>query len=171
MAGIASLANDEIGQEICLRQVNPPAKTNKIRKPNRTSMKGKMPSAEESAAIGRHGEVLVVRWEQKRLTECGRYDLAKRVQHVAVEVGDGEGYDVLSFDHISESPLHIEVKTTKGSQNNRFLISANEVVFAREHPKTRLLYRVFDLNYDPRFHILNALDDALLEPTKFRYNG
>jgi len=125
----------------------------------------------KSAAIGLAGEELVVRWEQERLAAAGRSDLAAKVRHVSIEDGDWAGYDVESFDLETGGKLQIEVKTTRGGQNTPFFISANEVAFAREHPATWRLYRVFDLNKAPKFHVLTVLDDNALEPTEYRYHG
>jgi hypothetical protein len=48
----------------------------------------------------------------RRLDRAGRPDLAKRVDWVSENLGDGSGYDVESFDEADGTPLRIEVKTT-----------------------------------------------------------
>src|SRR5262249_13067891 len=61
----------------------------------------KVDLAEAEAAnrqLGKLGEELVVRLEQKRLRAANRDDLAAKVEWVAETVGDGLGYDVLSFE-------------------------------------------------------------------------
>ncbi len=62
-------------------------------------------------ALGEAGEKFVVDLERRQLTEAERSDLARRVRWVAVEDGDGAGYDVLSFDRGGRERL-LEVKTT-----------------------------------------------------------
>jgi hypothetical protein len=104
--------------------------------------------AEQDAAnrsLGLAGERFVLELERIALVATGRADLATRVRHVAVELGDGEGYDVLSFDHNGE-PKHIEVKTTRGPSETDFYISENERVFACQAANTYCLYRVH--NFD-----------------------
>jgi len=83
--------------------------------------------------VGLRGERLVFDYERRWLLERGRPDLADRVVHVSVELGHGAGYDVSSF-LLDETPHHIEVKATRGSISAPFLLSANELRHALEHP-------------------------------------
>jgi hypothetical protein len=48
--------------------------------------------------LGRLGEEFAVRLERQRLLLAGRDDLSQKVQWAADEIGDGLGFDVLSFD-------------------------------------------------------------------------
>jgi hypothetical protein len=69
------------------------------------------PSEEETRALGRAGELLVLHRERSRLEEAGRKDLAERVRHTAAVEGDGAGFDIRSFfpdGHLK----YVEVKTT-----------------------------------------------------------
>lgn len=66
----------------------------------------------ENSNLGKLGELLVVEWEKKTLRQCGRQDLASQVEHVSETLGDGVGYDILSFDKYGNEK-YIEVKTTK----------------------------------------------------------
>jgi hypothetical protein len=50
--------------------------------------------------------------EKRRLRDARRDDLARRVEWVASTVGDGLGFDILSFDELDGSERFIEVKTT-----------------------------------------------------------
>ena len=61
---------------------------------------------EESRRVGALGEELVVDYERKRLRDAGRPDLAEDVQWVARDIGDGLGYDVLSFELSGEELYH-----------------------------------------------------------------
>ena len=74
--------------------------------------------------VGLKGERLVFDYERRWLLERGRPDLADRVVHVSVELGDGAGYDVSSF-LLDETPHHIEVKATRGS-NQRAVLHVRE---------------------------------------------
>jgi hypothetical protein len=48
--------------------------------------------------LGREGEELVFHFERQKLTSLDRPDLAKKIRWISEEVGDGAGYDILSFD-------------------------------------------------------------------------
>jgi hypothetical protein len=69
--------------------------------------------------LGKAGESFVVELERRRLAESDRADLARKVRWVAVEDGDGAGYDVLSFDPCGGTRM-IEVKATNGSARTPF---------------------------------------------------
>ena len=59
------------------------------------------------ALIGLCGEELSLEYEKRRLCE------REGIEHTSVEVGDGEGYDILSFvDENSRNRLRIEVKAS-----------------------------------------------------------
>jgi hypothetical protein len=121
--------------------------------------------AERDAAnrsLGLAGERFVAELERMALVAMGRADLAARVRHVAVELGDGEGYDVLSFDHDGE-PKHIEVKTTLGPSETDFFISENERAFARQAANTYYFYRVHNFDEAAKtgdiYMVRGALED------------
>lgn len=96
-------------------------------------------------AVGLAGELLVIAHEKHRLVQAGRPDLAEKVSHVAVVVGDSAGYDVLSFN-VDDSERHIEVKTTSGPASNAFYISPNEIRFSEANPDTYVLMRLRGYN-------------------------
>jgi len=100
-------------------------------------------------ALGTAGEELVVGFERARLVELDRSDLARQVRWVAVEDGDGAGYDVRSFDAVGRERL-IEVKTTNGSARTPFFLSRNERALAEERPADWRLYRVHEFSKRPR---------------------
>ncbi|QCX28487.1 DUF3883 domain-containing protein [Nocardioides jishulii] len=95
-------------------------------------------------AVGLLGEQLVVQREKRRLFQAGHPELADRVRHVAVEDGDGLGYDVLSWT-ISGTERFLEVKTTRFTELQPFLVSRNEVDLSAEEPERFSLMRVFSL--------------------------
>src|SRR5262249_13520646 len=82
--------------------------------------------------LGRLGEEFVVALERRRLTEAGRDDLARRVAWVAETLGDGLGFDVLSFEEADESDRLIEVKTTGLGKFFPFYVTANEIRCSEE---------------------------------------
>ena len=63
-------------------------------------------------SLGAAGEEFVLRFEQARLLAAGQDRLAGRIEHVAQTRGDGDGFDILSFEPSGAERL-IEVKTTK----------------------------------------------------------
>ncbi|SDC80355.1 protein of unknown function [Massilia sp. PDC64] len=125
-------------------------------------------------ALGLLGERLVLRIEQERLTNAGRTDLAAKIRHVSVLENDTAGYDILSFDDVGEK-VFIEVKTTRGSIDSDFFISASELAFARGHSAQYRLYRLYEYLDDvdsAKFYILTGAPDdhkqLSLAPTNFK---
>ena len=104
---------------------------------------------EETSALGRAGELLVLERERHRLTQAGRSDLAERIIHTAAIEGDGAGFDISSF-FPDGRVKHIEVKTTTGPKTTDFFISANEVEFSARHRDSYELCRVFEFNSQTR---------------------
>src|SRR5437763_1631203 len=47
--------------------------------------------------LGKRGEELALAFEQGRLRDAGRRDLARKVDWISESMGDGAGYDILSF--------------------------------------------------------------------------
>ena len=99
----------------------------------------------------------------------GRLDLAERVQRISDTIGDGVGYDILSFDETG-TEKYIEVKTTNGSKKTPFIVTVNEVEFSEDNSSSYYLYRLFDFDRRPRLFILNgSLNEVCtLEPIQFR---
>jgi hypothetical protein len=82
------------------------------------------------------------KYEIKILEENNRYDLAKKVAHHSVTIGDGLGYDILSFD-LSGTKKFIEVKTTRGISKTDFFVTQTEL--QRSKVETEFyLYRVYN---------------------------
>jgi hypothetical protein len=128
--------------------------------------------AERDAAnrrLAKLGEDFTVRLEQHRLRSVGRDDLADKVQWVAETIGDGLGFDVLSFDDADESERLIEVKTTGLGKFFPFYVTANEVRCSEDMADQFQLFRVFDFAKGPRVYILTGSlkDTCTLEPTLF----
>jgi hypothetical protein len=120
--------------------------------------------------LAKLGEEFVVRLERHRLLLAGRDDLAQKVLWVAVEIGDGLGFDVLSFDDRDESEKLIEVKTTGLGKFFPFYVTGNEVRCSEDVAEQFHLFRVFDFGRAPRVYILTGSLRAAcrLEPTQYR---
>jgi hypothetical protein len=119
-------------------------------------------------SLGMAGEEFVLNFERARLTKERRDDLAGRVEHVAKTKGDGEGFDVLSFDRRGVERL-IEVKTTRYGRESPFYVSRNEVIVSQEQRERYFLYRVFEFRQSPKlFSLQGAFPDiCVLDPASF----
>lgn len=112
-------------------------------------------------ALGRAGEQLVLLYEQSALEMAERHDLAKEVRWVSEEIGDGLGYDIVSFLPDGRKRL-IEVKTTNGWEYTPFHISLNELKVSKQKEDAWCLVRVWDFIRSPRaYELLPPLDDSV----------
>ena len=119
--------------------------------------------------LGKAGEEFVVDLERRRLAAGDRPDLANKVRWVAMEDGDGAGYDVLSFDLGGKERL-IEVKTTNGAPKTPFFMTRNEMAVAGERAEHWHLYRVHLFAQQPKiFTVRPPLEGMLnLNPETWR---
>jgi hypothetical protein len=120
--------------------------------------------------LAKLGEEFVVLLERHRLRTAGRDDLAQKVQWVAETIGDGLGFDVLSFDDQDDSEKLVEVKATSLGKFFPFYVTANEVRCSEDMTDKYHLFRVFDFARTPRVYILTGSlrSTCRLEPTVFR---
>jgi len=100
--------------------------------------------------LSKLGEDWVVEVERHRLLALGRDDLAKKVDWAAQTIGDGLGFDVLSFDELDDSERLIEVKTTGLGKYFPFYVTGNELRCSEDVEQRFHLYRVFDFARTPR---------------------
>jgi len=124
---------------------------------------------ENNRKLGRAGEQWTLEYEQHRLLQEGLGELFSRVDWVADRLGDGAGYDILSFESATE-PRYIEVMTTNGAYSSSFIISRNELDFAKEVEEAFCLYRLFQFRDVPSMYILRGdISKQLhLEPLDYR---
>jgi Domain of unknown function (DUF3883) len=125
---------------------------------------------EANKKLGADGERWVVGLEREKLRQAGRNDLADRVDQVSVRIGDGLGYDVLSFEADGQE-LHIEVKTTKSGARAAFGLTPNEMRTSKTEPSSFRLYRVYDFGADARLYILEGDLEPLLDLTPTQYSA
>ena len=111
---------------------------------------------ENNRKLGRAGEHWTLAFEQHRLTELGRPELFQGVSWVSDRLGDGAGYDILSFEGDGGMERFIEVKTTNGAHATAFVISRNELEFSREAGDAFYLYRLFQFREEPALYILRG---------------
>ena len=119
--------------------------------------------------LGKQGEERILQSERARLRDAGRPDLARKVRWVSEEIGDGAGFDVLSFN-LSSSARLLEVKTTSGHQLTPFYLTENERQLSAERPDEFRLVRLYDFLRSPRaFELTPPLEQSVvLRPTNYR---
>lgn len=120
-------------------------------------------------SLGFAGEAFVVQYEHWRLVELGQPKLADKVQHMSATVGDGLGYDVLSFETDGQERF-IEVKTTTFGKETPFFVSRGELTLSKQAAEQFHLYRLFEFRKEPRlFDLSGQLDQhCLLDPVTYR---
>ena len=124
---------------------------------------------ESNRRLGRAGEQWAIEFEHRRLADTGLADLLQKVDWVSDRLGDGTGFDILSFDSPTRERF-IEVKTTNGSIRSSFVISRNELDFSREAGDAYYLYRIFQFRESPSLYILQGdlKSQVHLEPIDYR---
>lgn len=124
---------------------------------------------ESNRKLGYNGECWVVGYEEIRLNDEGRKDLVTKIDWISDRLGDGTGYDILSYE-VSEEKRFIEVKTTNGGPLTPFVVSRNELEFSEESRDSFYLYRLFNFGTEPRLYILRGELSArlALEPIDYR---
>lgn len=125
---------------------------------------------EHNRKLGYNGESWTMGFEANRLADEGRPDLASRIDWISDRLGDGTGYDILSFE-TSEVARFIEVKTTNGGSMTPFIVTRNEVEFSEETEDGFCLYRVFDFSSKPKLFILRGSIASNLELEALDYRA
>ena len=98
--------------------------------------------------VGDVGEQIVMQYEREYLRLHGREDLARKIVHSSIELGDGLGYDIKSYD-LSGTEKFIEVKSTKKDNQNDFYMPDNEMKMANKifaEGGLYKIYRVYDID-------------------------
>lgn len=125
----------------------------------------------ENKRLGTLGELFVLGYETDQLTNHNFPNLASRVSHDAVSIGDGLGYDVLSFD-TNGNRKYIEVKTTKGAVNTVFYVTRTEMERSKREMENYYLYRVYNFNdktLKGDIHIIRGdISEMCVEPVNFK---
>ena len=106
--------------------------------------------------LGYGGEKLVYENEILRLKKAGLESVAEKVSWVSRDIGDGEGYDIESYD-LDQRKRLIEVKTTNGDGWVPFYVTANERKVSQEKASQGwCLFRVYDFSKGPKAFELNS---------------
>lgn len=106
-------------------------------------------------SLGAAGEEFVLNFERARLLRAGRESLAGKIEHTSKVRGDGDGFDILSFEESGRERL-IEVKTTKYGRETPFFVTRNELVVSETRADLYHLYRLFEFRDAPRIFTLNG---------------
>jgi hypothetical protein len=106
--------------------------------------------------LGKLGEEFALWFERGRLVAARRDDLAAKVRWVAEELGDGLGFDILSFDADDDSPRYVEVKATGLGKHFPFYVTDLELRCSEDVGERFHLLRVFDLGREPKLYVLPA---------------
>lgn len=120
--------------------------------------------------LAKLGEEFVFDLERYRLNLAGRDDLAQKVLWASRDIGDGLGFDILSFDEADDSERMLEVKATGLGKFFPFYVTANELRCSEDIPDQFHLFRVFDFGRSPRLYILHGALSQLcqLDPVLYR---
>lgn len=110
-------------------------------------------------ALGLAGELAVADLEYRRLVKGGKSNLARRIEHVSQSRGDGDGFDIHSFEESGKERL-IEVKTTRSRAETPFFVTANELKVSKERADVYHLVRVFNFEHNPAWFPLRGSLDA-----------
>lgn len=124
---------------------------------------------QRNASIGYSGEKLVYDFERWRLNEIGKPELAKKIEWVSQDKGDGAGFDILS-KNADGSDRFIEVKTTTLGKETPIFFTRNEKDFSENHSDRFHMYRVFQVKNNPRmFHKHGSFSSfCAIQPTAFK---
>lgn len=92
--------------------------------------------------LGTFGEILIINDETSKLRALG---INKTVEHSSLEIGDGLGYDITSYDERGNE-IFIEVKTTTSNRVDGFYLTKKEREVAEANKDKYKIYRVYSLN-------------------------
>lgn len=125
----------------------------------------------ENKRIGNLGELFVIQLEKEKLKKANKPKLVKKVAHHAKDIGDGLGYDVLSYDE-NGNKMFIEVKATKSGKNTPFFITRNELARSKQEKNNYYIYRIYNFNDETlRGDVLVLQGDAsnlCVEPVNYK---
>ncbi len=119
-------------------------------------------------SLGLAGEKFVMRFETARLISERQERLAAQIEHIAVTRGDGEGYDILSFE-TTGVPRLIEVKTTSYGPQTPFFVTRNELALSLDREAQYHLYRVYGFRKAPRLFQTRGSIDKQFDLTPEQY--
>jgi hypothetical protein len=103
--------------------------------------------------LARIGVAAALVYEQRRLEERGREDLAAQIR-LALPLED-EGCDLVSFSRTG-APRRIAVKTTTGGPATPFRLTPAEEALREAQPGAFIVYRLYDVAREARVFRVRA---------------
>jgi hypothetical protein len=100
----------------------------------------------------------------------GKEKLADKIEWVSKDIGDGAGFDILSRNP-NGTDKYIEVKSTKLSKETPFFFTRNELMFSIDHSRQFHLYRVFNIEDDPKMFIKNGDLQSICNSIPISFKG
>ena len=126
---------------------------------------------QQNRSIGLSGEELVLEYEKWRLSDKGKFSLAKKIEWVSKEQGDGAGFDILS-KNIDGSDRFIEVKSTTLGKETPIFFTKRENDFSEVNKKQFHMYRIFELKKRPKmFQCHGAFSSFCSEVKPLTFKG
>lgn len=125
---------------------------------------------QQNQFVGKSGEEIALEFERWRLITAGKESLADKVEWVSQTQGDGLGFDIRSWSENGKDRF-IEVKSTKLTKEAPIFFTNAEYTFARDHRDRFYLYRVFNLQKEPRLFMVKGAYDEFCRPTPIQYKG
>ncbi|HUS86473.1 MAG TPA: DUF3883 domain-containing protein [Bacteroidales bacterium] len=120
--------------------------------------------------LGEKGEELVLEYEKWELRRLGKDSLADTIRWIAIEEGDGAGFDILSR-YTNGKDKYIEVKTTKLSKEAPFYFSRNELLFSKDHSENFHLFRLFNFEKNTKMFTKVGSLDSICNSIPVTYRG
>lgn len=111
----------------------------------------------QARMLTRIGVAAALAYEQTRLIERGRPDLAAQIRLALPPID--EGCDLLSFSHAG-APRRIAVKTTTGGPATPFVLTDGEAALRAARPQAFEVYRLYDVAREARVFRVRAARDA-----------
>lgn len=160
--------------DFTLVSVEPPTKNHKVAestgfKQQMTVKRDYLAQEARNQSLGLAGEEFVLQYEHWKLISLGKNHLADKVEHVSKTIGDGLGYDILSFDPSGKEKF-IEVKTTSFGKDTPFFVTNRELSFSEVAADHFHLTRVFEFRKSPRIFSLRGSigQHCNLDPVTYR---
>lgn len=125
---------------------------------------------QQNRSTGLFGEELALNYEKWRLEKLGEPLLARQIEWVSKELGDGAGYDILSKNR-DGTDRFIEVKSTTLGKETPIFFTKRESEFSNLNKSHFHLYRLFNLRKKPNMFLLNGALYSIcskIEPLSFR---
>lgn len=125
---------------------------------------------QQNQFVGKSGEEIALEFERWRLIHAGKESLADKVEWVSQTQGDGLGYDIRSWSENGKDRF-IEVKSTKLTKEAPIFFTRSEYTFASDHRDRFYLYRVFNLQKDPKLFMVHGAYDDFCRATPIQYKA